>query len=465
MIRRPASAASPSLSNPPNTMRTLRRISLTLALCLPTVALTQAPTNPIKGSGTVVLKAARVIDGTGAAPIQNGVVVVTDDRIVAVGPASAVTIPSGARTVDLGNATLLPGFIDAHTHVIGRTLGDPAGDDAAVRDVDSFGAILAVGSVRNTLMAGFTSIRNVGAPHFDDIAIRKAINEGWVVGPRMQTAAHSLGITGGHCDENGFKPGLDDGDFRTGIADGPDQIRAAVRYQVKYGADVIKTCATGGVLSEGDAVGTTQYTYDEMKAMVDEATKLERKVAAHAHGAEGIKIAVRAGVASIEHGSFLDEEGARLMAQKGTYLVPTLSAGEAVERAAKSGVLTGLRAEKALAAAASMRNAVRLAMANKVPIALGTDAGVGPHGANGHEFTLMVEWGGMSPMQSIVAGTSNAAKLLGWDKNLGSLATEKWADIVAVPGDPIADIKAMEKPVFVMKNGVVYKAPGGTPTM
>ena len=465
MIDHPASAASTSLSNPPITMRTLRRISLTLALCLPTVALTQAPTNPIKGSGTVVLKAARVIDGTGAAPIQNGVVVVTDDRIVAVGPASSVTIPSGARTVDLGNATLLPGFIDAHTHVIGRTLGDPAGDDAAVRDVDSFGAILAVGSVRNTLMAGFTSIRNVGAPHFDDIAIRKAINEGWVVGPRMQTAGHSLGITGGHCDENGFKPGLDDGDFRTGIADGPDQIRAAVRYQVKYGADVIKTCATGGVLSEGDAVGTTQYTYDEMKAMVDEATKLERKVAAHAHGAEGIKIAVRAGVASIEHGSFLDEEGARLMAQKGTYLVPTLSAGEAVERAAKSGVLTGLRAEKALAAAASMRHAVKLAMANKVPIALGTDAGVGPHGANGHEFTLMVEWGGMSPMQSIVAGTSNAAKLLGWDKNLGSLATGKWADIVAVPGDPIADIKAMEKPVFVMKNGVVYKAPGGTPTM
>jgi imidazolonepropionase-like amidohydrolase len=443
------------------TMRTL----VTLALALPTLAWAQAPTNPIKGSGTVVLKAARVIDGTGAAPIQNGVVVVTDDRIVAVGPASSVTIPSGARTVDLGNATLLPGFIDAHTHVIGRTLGDPAGDDAAVRDVDSFGAILSVGSVRNTLLAGFTSIRNVGAPHFDDIAIRKAINEGWVVGPRMQTAAHSLGITGGHCDENGFKPGLDDGDFRTGIADGADQIRAAVRYQVKYGADVIKTCATGGVLSEGDAVGTTQYTYDEMKAMVDEATKLERKVAAHAHGAEGIKIAVRAGVASIEHGSFLDEEGARMMAQKGTFLVPTLSAGEAVERAAKSGVLTGLRAEKALAAAQSMRNAVRIAMANKVPIALGTDAGVGPHGANGHEFTLMVEWGGMSPMQSIVAGTSNAAKLLGWDRNVGTLTSGKWADVVAVPGDPIADIKAMEKPVFVMKNGVVYKTPGGTPAM
>jgi imidazolonepropionase-like amidohydrolase len=312
-------------------------------------------------------------------------------------------------------------------------------------------------------MSGFTTIRNVGAPNFDDLALRKAINEGWVAGPRMQTAAHSLGITGGHCDENGFKPGLQDGDFKTGIADGPDQIRAAVRYQVKYGADVIKTCATGGVLSEGDAVGVPQYTYDELKAMVDEATKLERKVAAHAHGAEGIKIATRAGVASIEHGSFLDDEGAKLMVQHGTYLVPTLSAGEAVERAAKSGVLKGLRAEKALAAAAAMRHAVKIAVANKVPIALGTDAGVGPHGANGHEFTLMVEWGGMTPMQAIVAGTSNAAKLLGWDKTIGTLTNGKWADIVAVPGDPTADIKVMEKPVFVMKGGVVFKSPNGTP--
>jgi imidazolonepropionase-like amidohydrolase len=228
---------------------------------------------------------------------------------------------------------------------------------------------------------------------------------------------------------------------------------------------VIKTCATGGVLSEGDAVGATQYTYEELKAMVDEATKLERKVAAHAHGTEGIKIAVRAGVASIEHGSFLDEEGARLMAQKGTFLVPTLAAGEAAERAAKSGALKGLRAEKALAAAQAMRTSVKLAVANKVPIALGTDAGVAPHGANGHEFTLMVEWGGLTPMQSIIAGTSNAAKLLGWDRNVGTLTSGKWADVVAVPGDPIADIKVMEKPVFVMKNGVVYKAPNGTPTM
>jgi Imidazolonepropionase and related amidohydrolases len=410
-----------------------------------------------KGGGTVVLQAARVIDGTGVAPIQNGVVVVTEDKIVAVGRQGAVTIPAGARVIDLGNSTLLPGFIDAHTHIIGRTLGDPAGDDAAVRDYDSFGAILGVTNADRTLMAGFTTIRNLGAPNFDDMALRKAVNDGFVKGPRMQNAGHAIGITGGHCDENGFKPGLMDGDPKTGIADGPDEIRAAVRYQAKYGADVIKTCATGGVLSEGDAVGVPQYTYEEMKALVDEATKLERKVAAHAHGTEGIKIAVRAGVSSIEHGSFLDEEGAKMMAQRGTFLVPTLSAGETVEKAAKSGVLKGLRAQKALAAAAAMRNGVKIAVRDGVPIALGTDAGVGAHGANGHEFTLMVEWGGMTPMQSIVAGTLNGAKLLGWDNRIGSLASGKLADIVAVPGDPIQDIHVMEKPTFVMKNGVVYK--------
>jgi len=410
-----------------------------------------------RGSGTVVLRAARLIDGTGAAAMMNGVVVVTDDRIVAVGRQGAVSIPNGAKVIDLGDATLLPGFFDSHTHIIGRTLGDPAGDDALVRDYTSFGAVLGVANANKTLMAGFTSIRNVGAGNFDDMALRKAITEGFVVGPRMQNAGHALGITGGHCDENGFRPGLVDGDIRTGIADGPDQVRAAVRYQSKYGADVIKTCATGGVLSEGDAVGVPQYTYEELKAMVDEATKLERKVAAHAHGAEGIKIAVRAGVASIEHGSFLDEEGARLMVQHGTYLVPTLSAAEAVERAIKSGALKGWRAEKGLAAAAAVRNGVKTAVRTGVPIALGTDAGVGAHGANGHEFTLMVEWGGMTPMQAITAGTMNAAKLFGWENRVGSLTTGKLADIVAVPGDPLRDIRAMERPAFVMKNGVVYR--------
>lgn len=409
------------------------------------------------GTGTVVLRAARLIDGTGAAPVANGVVVVTNNRIVAVGRAGSVTIPAGARTVDLGDATLLPGFIDSHVHIIGRQLSDPAGDDAAVRDYPGYDAILGVANARKTLMAGFTTIRVLGSGNFTDVALRRAISDGAVPGPRLQVAAHSLGMTGGHCDENGFRPGLMDGDFRSGIADGVDQVRAAVRYQVKYGADVIKTCATGGVLSEGDAVGVPQYTFEELKAMVDEAAMHERKVAAHAHGTEGIKTAVRAGVASIEHGSFLDEEGARMMAQRGTFLVPTMSAGEAVENAAKSGRLTGLRAEKAIAAATAMRNTTRIAVRNNVPIAFGTDAGVGDHGTNGREFRLLVEWAGMTPMQAITAATLNAAKLLGWEDRIGTLAAGKLADIVAVPGDPTVNITALEKPSFVMKNGVIYK--------
>jgi imidazolonepropionase-like amidohydrolase len=413
---------------------------------------------PPEGKGTVALKAARLIDGTGAPAINNAVIIVTDNKIVAVGDARQVRVPAGAKVIDLGDVTLLPGFIDAHTHLVGRVLGDPEGDMSVVRDYESFGAILGVMHARDTLMAGFTSVRNVGASgRFDDMALRKAINEGWTIGPRMETAGHAIGITGGHCDENGFKPGVAEQTPLDGVADGPEQIRQAVRLQIKYGADVIKTCATGGVLSEGDAVGATQYSFEELKALVDEASKLERKVAAHAHGAEGIKLAVRAGVASIEHGSFLDEEGARLMVERGTFLVPTLLAAETVERAAKTGVLKGLRAEKALAAAAAVRHSIKLAVANKIQIALGTDAGVIPHGTNAREFFLMVDWGGMTNMEAIQAGTLNGARLLGWDKNLGSLTAGKWADIVAVSGDPLKDIHAMERPVFVMKNGVVYR--------
>ena len=445
------------------TYKLLAAAALILSVLAPAVSQTPAritPEPPI-GKGVVVLKAARLIDGTGAAPITNAVIVIDDNRIAAVGSGRSVNVPANAKVIDLGDVTLLPGFIDMHTHLIGRVLGDPAGENALVRDYASFGAILGVQHARETLMAGFTTVRNVGADgRFDDFALRKAIDEGWTQGPRIAAAGHSLGIRGGHCDDNGYRPGMFDPGIEDGIADGPDQVRAAVRYQIKYGADVIKTCATAGVLSEGSAaVGVTQYTYEELKAMVDEASKLGRKVAAHAHGTEGIKIASRAGVASIEHGSFLDEEGARLMKTNGTYLVPTLSAAEGVERAAKTGVLKGLRGEKALAAAAAVRNAIKLAVANKVPIAFGTDAGVVPHGTNAHEFQLLVEWGGLSNMDALVAGTSSAAKLLGWEKNIGSLTAGKWADIVAVPGDPLKDIRATEKVVFVMKNGVIFKQP------
>ena len=443
--------------------RTLLAAAAAVALSAPALtAQTPAAATanyPTRGTGTVILRAARVIDGTGAAAIANGEVVVTDDRIVAVRRQGAGDAPAGARVVDLGNATLLPGFIDAHVHIIGRNLEDPGSRDAAVRDYPGMGAIIGVENARRTLMNGFTSVRVVGSPNFDDVALRTAIDGGYAVGPRMQVAGHAIGITGGHCDENGFRPGLMESDYREGVADGVEQVRAAVRYQAKYGADAIKMCATGGVLSDGDAVGVPQYTQDEMNALVDEAKKLERPVAAHAHGAEGIRMAVRAGVSSIEHGSFLDDEGARMMAARGTFLVPTLSAGETVVGAADRGVLTGLRAQKARAAGAAMRHAIRIAVAAGVPIALGTDAGVGRHGANGHEFTLMSQWGGMTPMQSIVAGTSNAARLLGWQDRVGTLAPGKLADIVAVAGDPLQNVQTLEAATFVMKNGVIFKEP------
>ena len=440
-------------------MPTLRYLVATISLAA--CALTAQPSS---APAVTVLHAARLWDGTGAPAIQDAVIVVTGDRITAVGPASKVTVPSNAQRLDLGSATLLPGFIDAHVHLIGRPLSDPGADNEVVKDYQSYGAILGVANARKTLLAGFTSVRNVGAPNFDDMALRQAIEADAVPGPRMEAAGHATGITGGHCDDNGWRPGLEDRDYRDGVADGPDEGRKAVRYQIKYGADVIKICASGGVLSEGDAVNASQYTLEEMKAIVDEAHKLGRKVAAHAHGAEAIKFAVQAGVSSIEHGSFLDEEGAKMMVAHGTYLVPTLSAGEVVENAAKSGRLKGLRAQKALAAAQAIRSSIKLAVRSSIPIALGTDAGVGEHGANAREFRLMVEWGGMTPTQALIAGTSSAAKLLGWQDRVGTLEPNKYADIVAVPGDPTSDITVTERPMFVMKGGKVYKAPEGVQT-
>jgi len=440
----------------------MRRLLPLLALLAAPLAAQQpaTPATPATpAQETIVLRAARLIDGTGAAPVTNGVVVVRGDRIVAAGPASSVTVPAGARTIDLGDATLLPGFIDMHTHVVGRALGDPAGADAAVRDFPAFGAIVGVEHARKTLMAGFTTIRNLGANNFDDLALRRAIDGGFVPGPRMQAAAHGIGITGGHCDENSYRPGLADGDHRTGQADSPEEARKAVRYQTKYGADVIKICATAGVLSEGTGVGQPQLTFEEISAVVDEATRQGRKVAAHAHGTEGIKVATRAGVSSIDHGTFLDDEGARLMKEKGTWLVPTLMAGEYAKRAADQGVLSPAMAVKARAAHAGGARRIGLALKHGVPIAFGTDAGVGPHGENAQEFKLLVD-AGMTPMQALVAATSSAAKLLGWDANVGTLAAGKWADIVAVPGDPLRDITATERVSFVMKGGRVYREPG-----
>ena len=409
----------------------------------------------------VAVRAGTLIDGTGAAPVKNAVILVQGDRITAVG--TNVQVPAGATVIDLSAATVLPGFIDAHVHLAFRTLGDGDWQHAGLTEMPSELALLGAAHAQQTLEAGFTTVRVVGTAHFGDVALRNAINAGWIPGPRIVAAGISFGIRGGHCDEtNGLQPEVFDhqGGIETGVADGIDEVRNAVRYVVKYGADVIKICATGGVLSLTDSAGVQQYTEDEMRAIVETATQLDRRVAAHAHGTAGIKAAVRAGVTSIEHGSILDAEAVALMKQHGTWLVPTLLAGFTVESLATAGRLPPPIAAKALAIAPRVRNSFKMAVDAGVKIALGTDAGVMRHGTNAREFGLMVRYGGTSPMQAIVAGTSSAATLLGLERDIGSIAVGKRADIVAVRGDPLQNIQVLEHVDFVMKDGKVFKRDG-----
>ena len=408
---------------------------------------------PIRAE-VIAVKAGLLIDGTGAPPKKNQVVVVENGKIVSVGK----DVPKGATVIDLGDRTLLPGFIDCHVHLTGRVIGEGDNwDDGAVRDLPQEDALRGARNAKATLEAGFTTVRNVGASDFSDIALRNMIQEGVVSGPRIVAAGHSIGITGGHCDTHGYRPGILEGDPENGIADGASEIMKAVRYQVKHGADVIKTCATGGVLSEGDAVGVQQYDDEELKVLVGEAHLTERKVAAHAHGAEGIKAALRAGVDSIEHGSMTDDEAIALFKKTGAFLVPTLMAQESVEKLAQSGVLKGQRAEKALFIAPLARENIKRAIAAGVTIALGTDSGVFPHGKNAHEFELMVGLG-MTPMNAILAGTRNAAQLLGLEKTLGTVEAGKIADLVAVDGNPLDGVKVLTAPTFVMHEGKVVLA-------
>jgi imidazolonepropionase-like amidohydrolase len=429
----------------------LRRL---LASCAALVLLQAVAAGPL-ASEIVAVKAKLLIDGTGGPPKKDPVVIVQDGKILAIG----ILVPTGSRLIDLGDRTLLPGFIDCHVHLTGRVVGEGANwDDASVRDLPQEDAIRGVRNAKRTLEAGFTSVRNVGASDFSDIALRDMIREGVVPGPRIVAAGHAIGITGGHCDVNGYVPGVREENPEHGVADGVDEIVRAVRYQIKHGADVIKTCATGGVLSEGDAAGVQQYTDVELKALVDTAHLEGRKVAAHAHGAEGIKAALRAGVDSIEHGSLIDDEGIAMMKKQGTFLVPTLMAHEAVQGYAKSGVLTGGRADKAAEIGALVDDHIRRAIAAGVKIALGTDAGVFPHGRNGHEFELLVGLG-MKPMDAILAGTKNASELLGLDNLVGTVEEGKVADLVAVDGNPLDDVATLTHPAFVMHEGTVIVEP------
>ena len=430
---------------------------LALLVASSPAAWAQAPSPAASGTEVVVLKAARMFDGRGDTTVPNGVVIVESGRITAAG--SGLPVPAGARVIDLGDATLLPGFIDAHVHLTGESSDDwyRAAVEGLRRTVAEK-AIRSTEYARRTLMAGFTTVRNVGAEDYIDVGLRNSINAGIVAGPRMLVATQALGARGGHCDTTGFpyllfgkEPGVAEG-----IASGADAFRDAVRFEVKYGADVIKVCATGGVLSLTDEVDTPQLTQAEMDAIVDEAHRLRKKTAAHAHGAEGAKVAIRAGIDSIEHGSFLDDEALRMMKERGTYFVPTLMAGEYAGGRKSTRTYPPEIAAKAKAALESRSVAFRNALRMGVKIAFGTDSAVSPHGRNAEEFALLVEHG-MTPAAALRTATSAASTLLGIDKRTGTLEPGKDADVVAVPGDVLADIRATEKVSFVMRAGKVYR--------
>jgi imidazolonepropionase-like amidohydrolase len=405
------------------------------------------------------LRAARLWDGRAAAPVADGVVLIEGRKVKAAG--AALAIPAGAQVVDLGDATLLPGFVDLHVHVSGE-----AGENflrtffEGLRRGVPESSIRATVYARRLLEAGFTTVRNLGATDRIDAGLRDAIAAGYVPGPRILAATNALGARGGHCDETGFPEGLfgEESGIADGVAAGADQFRDAVRYQVKYGADVIKVCGTGGVLSLGDSVDAPQITQAEMDAIVDEAHRLGKRVAVHAHGAEGAKVAARAGADTVEHGSFLDDEALRLMKQKGTVLVPTLLAGEFATKGPAAKTFAPEVQAKAAQAVAARSDTFRRALALGVKIAFGTDSGVSPHGVNAQEFALLVEHG-MTPLAALRSATLDAATALGLERELGSLESGKAADVVAVAGDPFADVRATERVVFVMRGGEIVERP------
>jgi imidazolonepropionase-like amidohydrolase len=427
-------------------------VALGLAAATATTTLGRAQ----QASTITAIKAARLFDGKSDATTPEAVVLVQGSRITAAG--ARLAIPAGAQVVDLGDATVLPGFIDAHTHVTGESSDDWNADTISdLRRTIAESTLRAAEFARRVVMAGFTTVRDVGSGDYIDVGLRNAIATGVAVGPRMLVSVHSLGTRGGHCDTSGFpyeRFGAEPGIAR-GIASGPDQFRDAVRFQVKYGADVIKVCATGGVLSLGDDVGAPQLTQAEMDALVDEAHRLGRRAAAHAHGAEGAKVAIRAGIDSIEHGSFLDDEAVRMMKERGTYFVPTLMAGEYAGGRKATRKYPPEIAAKALQALDGRSSAFKRAAGGGVKIAFGTDSGVSPHGRNAEEFALLVQHG-LSPAAALRT-SATAAALLGVDRVTGTIEAGKEADIVAVPGDVLKDIAATERVRFVMKAGKILR--------
>ena len=418
-----------------------------LALC---IAVTSGSAQQTDSTARIAIRAGRLIDGRGGSPIANAVILIEGDRITAVG--AGLTIPGNARVIDLSRYTVLPGLIDAHTHVTSQPR-DYYEDLFRRSPIDV--AVTAHVYAKRTLEAGFTTISDVGSGEFIDVALRNAINRGDVPGPRIQAATLAVGSTGGHNDVSGFSPYIKFGSF-SGVADGVDEIRKLVRFEVKNGADVIKMIASAGVLSEEESVGAPQYSQEEMNAVVEEAAMWGRKVAAHAHGAEAIKRAIKAGVASVEHASFIDDEGLQLAKSRGTYLVMDIYNDDYILAEYKRIGFPQKILDKEAKVGRTQRENFRRAVQAGVKLAFGTDAGVYPHGWNGKQFAKEVEFG-LTPMQAIQTATVNAADLLGWSDRVGSVQPGRFADIIAVSGDPLADVRELERVAFVMKGGVVYK--------
>lgn len=400
-------------------------------------------------SGAV--RCGKLLDVRSGKMLADQMVLFQDGKITSVGPPSSVSLPSGAKPMDLSAATCLPGLIDVHDHLTGDSMQH--GYRALAISVPR-STVTGVKSARLTLRAGFTTVRNVGADGFADVALRDGINAGDIEGPRLLVSGPALGITGGHCDEN-----LLPYEYHRqgeGVADGPWAARAKVREVIKYGADLIKICASGGVLSKGDQPGAPQYTLEEMQAIAEEAHKLGRKVAAHAHGTQSIKDAIRAGIDSIEHSSLIDDEGIALAKQHGTFLVFDVYNDDYIlQQGEKAGMLPE-SIEKERQIGRLQRENFRRAFQAGARMAFGTDGGVYPHGDNARQFAKMVEWG-MKPIDAIQAATINAAELLGWRDKVGSLEPGHFADLLAVEGDPLADVRVLENVKFVMKGGSIVR--------